>query len=57
MLVYEVSFVFKIFWGAANERKEERGQGGARERKGEAGKERDGWGVRVADGFLICACV
>lgn len=56
MLVCEVAFVFKIFWRGSNERREEREQGGARERKGKAGKEQDGWGVRVADGFLICVC-
>lgn len=28
-----------------------------RERQGEGGKRGDGWGVKVLDGFLICACV
>lgn len=50
MLACGVAFVFKIIWRGANERKEERGQGGSL-RQGEGGKSEMGGGWELLMGF------
>ena len=51
--------LYSRYFGGARmrERRKEGKGGGLRERQGEGGKRGDGWGVKVLDGFLICACV